>query len=348
MDHEVREVGDWIVKNPQGKVGGWYFEYANEFYPDCDDTAQILSAVAKVESSTPDLGRRWSGAAGRALAWLMSMQNKDGGWASFDKGCDKQFLTYIPFADHNAMIDPSTTDITARVLEACGGFGYDIESPEIVRAIDYIRREQCDDGSWYGRWGCNYLYGTWLSLWGLNAIGFDMSQPWTQKAGSWVRSCQNSDGGWGETPESYADESLKGVGPSSAAQTSWAVMALLATGDTGSSELRSGIDYLMRLQLPDGGWKDQTWTGTGFPEVFYLDYHLYATYFPLLALESWRKNQQLARGEQPETTVARGGCRDGALEGAGEMRFPTHITTDMVKHQVRNAMQGNKRYPFVS
>ncbi len=188
LDHEVRHVGDWIVKNPRATVGGWYFEYANEFYPDCDDTAQILSAVKKVEAPTPDLGRRWSAAAERALSWLMSMQNRDGGWASFDKGCDKRFLTYIPFADHNAMIDPSTTDITARVLEACAGYGYDASSPEMQNAIEFIRKEQCADGSWYGRWGCNYLYGTWLSLWGLNAIGFDMSQDWIQRAGDWVRS----------------------------------------------------------------------------------------------------------------------------------------------------------------
>ncbi len=294
LDHEVREVGDWIVKNPQGTIGGWYFEHANEWYPDCDDTAQVLSAVSKIETSTPDLGRRWSAAAERALAWLMSMQNRDGGWASFDKGCDKKFLTYIPFADHNAMIDPSTTDITARVLEACAAHGFDTSSNEIRRAIDFLREQQEEDGSWYGRWGCNYLYGTWLSLWGLDAIGVDMSQLWIQRSADWLRSCQNADGGWGETPESYADEKKKGIGPSSAAQTSWAIMGLLASGDTGSRSLRAGVDYLLANQVADGSWKDHTWTGTGFPEVFYLDYHLYATYFPLLALETWRKKQQVS------------------------------------------------------
>jgi squalene-hopene/tetraprenyl-beta-curcumene cyclase len=304
LDHEVRDVGDWIVKNPKATVGGWYFEYANEFYPDCDDTAQILSAVNKVEAPTPDLGRRWSAAAERALSWLMSMQNKDGGWASFDKGCDKEFLTYIPFADHNAMIDPSTTDITARVLEACSGYGYDASSPEMQRAIAFIRDQQRPDGSWYGRWGCNYLYGTWLSLWGLKAIGFDMSQAWIRRAAEWVRSCQNSDGGWGETPDSYGDESKKGVGPSSAAQTSWAMMSLLASGDTGSDELRAGVAYLLSQQLAEGGWKDQSWTGTGFPEVFYLDYHLYATYFPLLALETWRRAHQVSDANIRKTATS--------------------------------------------
>jgi len=294
LEHEVREVGDWIVKNPKGTVGGWYFEYANEFYPDCDDTAQILSAVNKLTDMNPDLGRRWSAAAERALAWLMSMQNRDGGWASFDKGCDRKYLTYIPFADHNAMIDPSTTDITARVLEACSGFGYNADSAAMKSAIAFIRKKQCEDGSWYGRWGCNYLYGTWLALWGLKAIGVDMTEPWIQKAEVWVRSCQNSDGGWGESPESYSNKRLKGVGESSAAQTSWAIMSLLACGDTDSHELRAGIEFLLGKQRDDGGWKDGTWTGTGFPEVFYLDYHLYATYFPLLALETWRKNRLLS------------------------------------------------------
>jgi squalene-hopene/tetraprenyl-beta-curcumene cyclase len=297
LEHEVREVGDWVVKSPKSTVGGWYFEYANEFYPDCDDTAQVLSAVSKIETSTPDLGRRWSAAAERALAWMMGMQNKDGGWASFDKGCDKQFLTYIPFADHNAMIDPSTTDITARVLEACAAHGFDTSSSEIQRAIDFLRKEQREDGSWYGRWGCNYLYGTWLSLSGLNAIGVDMSQPWIQRSAEWLRSCQNADGGWGETPESYSDQTKKGIGPSSAAQTAWAIIGLLASGDCESRSLRTGVDYLLANQAADGGWQDHSWTGTGFPEVFYLDYHLYATYFPLLALETWRKNQQVSIDE---------------------------------------------------
>ncbi|MEJ2084126.1 MAG: squalene--hopene cyclase [Acidobacteriota bacterium] len=318
LEHEVREVGDWVVKNPKGTVGGWYFEYANEFYPDCDDTAQILSAVNRIDTMDPDLGRRWSAAAERALAWLMSMQNRDGGWASFDKGCNRKYLTYIPFADHNAMIDPSTTDITARVLEACSGFGYNAESPAMKRAIAFIREQQCEDGSWYGRWGCNYLYGTWLALWGLKAIGVDMTEPWIQRAEIWVRSCQNSDGGWGESPESYTDKSLKGVGASSAAQTSWAIMSLLACGDLESHELKAGIEFLLNKQREDGSWKDGTWTGTGFPEVFYLDYHLYATYFPLLALETWRKNRGLssrtAQAHEINTTI--GNAADSGRERA--------------------------------
>jgi squalene-hopene/tetraprenyl-beta-curcumene cyclase len=289
LKREVKDLGDWKIKNPTASVGGWYFEYANEFYPDCDDTAQILSAVAKLRPLSGDLDARFGEASKRAIDWLVSMQNRDGGWASFDKDCDKEFLTYVPFADHNAMIDPSTTDITARALEALSAHGYDLSSDVVRRAVAFIRRLQKPDGTWYGRWGCNYIYGTWLALSGLRAAGEDLSEPWAQSAAEWFRGSQNSDGGWGELPDSYADSSKKGIGPSTAAQTAWALLALMSTGDRDSESLKRGIDYLLALQKADGGWKDEWWTGTGFPEVFYLDYHLYATYFPLLALEGYRK-----------------------------------------------------------
>ena len=289
LTKEVTDLGDWKIKNPKASVGGWYFEYANEFYPDCDDTAQVLSAVAKLRPLSEDLDDRFGEASKRAIDWLVSMQNRDGGWASFDKDCDKEFLTYVPFADHNAMIDPSTTDITARALEALAAHGYDLSSDVVRRAVAFIRRLQKADGTWYGRWGCNYIYGTWLALGGLRAAGEDLSEPWAQRAAEWFRSCQNSDGGWGELPDSYADSSKKGIGPSTAAQTAWAVLALLSTGDRDSDNLTRGIEYLVTHQKAGGSWKDEWWTGTGFPEVFYLDYHLYATYFSLLALESYRK-----------------------------------------------------------
>ena len=289
LGKEVKELGDWKIKSPDACVGGWYFEYANEFYPDCDDTAQILSAVAKLRPLSGDLEERYSAASGRAISWLISMQNRDGGWASFDKDCNKEFLTYVPFADHNAMIDPSTTDITARALEALSANGYDLSSDVVRRAVAFIRRLQKGDGTWYGRWGCNYIYGTWLALSGMKAAGEDLSEPWAQSAAEWFRSCQNSDGGWGELPDSYADSSKKGIGPSTAAQTSWSLLALMSTGDRDSDNLKRGIEYLLTQQQADGSWKDEWWTGTGFPEVFYLDYHLYATYFSLLALETYRK-----------------------------------------------------------
>ena len=289
LSKEVKDVGDWKIKNPRASTGGWYFEYANEFYPDCDDTAQILSAVAKLRPLSGDLEERYSEASERALSWLVSMQNRDGGWASFDKNCNKEFLTYVPFADHNAMIDPSTTDITARALEALSANGYDLSSEVVRRGVAFIRRLQRPDGTWYGRWGCNYIYGTWLALSGLRAAGEDLTEPWAQSAAEWFRSCQNSDGGWGELPDSYADSSRKGIGPSTAAQTSWALLALMSTGDRDSDNLKKGVEYLLVHQKDDGSWKDEWWTGTGFPEVFYLDYHLYATYFSLLALETHRK-----------------------------------------------------------
>jgi squalene-hopene/tetraprenyl-beta-curcumene cyclase len=292
LDHEVKEPGDWLEKNPGGTIGGWYFEYKNEFYPDVDDTAQILTAVSKLEISNEELARRWSHAAQRAISWMLSMQNKDGGWASFDKGCDREFLTYIPFADHNAMIDPSTTDITARVLESLARFGYDRSSSAIRGGVEFLRREQEDDGTWYGRWGCNYLYGTFLALGALEAVGEDSSQESIQKAARWIRSVQNADGGWGESPESYAKPDLKGVGPSTASQTAWALLGMMSSGDHESDSLQRGVDYLLSTQLANGEWQDDGWTGTGFPEVFYLRYHLYATYFPLYALELWRQRQQ--------------------------------------------------------
>jgi squalene-hopene/tetraprenyl-beta-curcumene cyclase len=289
LGKEVKEPGDWQIRNPAAPVGGWYFEYANEFYPDCDDTAQVLSAVAKLRPLSGDLEKRFAQTSERALSWLVAMQNSDGGWASFDKDCDKEFLTYVPFADHNAMIDPSTTDITARALEALAASGYDLSSRVVRRAVDFIRSKQKPDGTWYGRWGCNYIYGTWLALAGLRAAGEDLSQPWAQRAADWLRSCQNADGGWGELPDSYADASKKGIGPSTAAQTAWAILALVSTGDRDSESLGRGVDYLLSSQKSDGGWKDEWWTGTGFPEVFYLDYHLYATYFSLLALQVYRQ-----------------------------------------------------------
>ncbi len=286
LDREVREPGDWRVKSPRTPIGGWYFEYANEFYPDTDDTAQILTALSKLRASG-ETGKRIDEAAGRAWAWLLGMQNRDGGWGSFDRGCEKVVLTYIPFADHNAMIDPSTTDITSRVLEAFARWGYDPADPAVRRAIDFVRREQEADGSWYGRWGCNYIYGTFLALMGLEAIGEDMQAEWSQRAADWLRNHQNLDGGWGELPLSYEDPAFKGRGPSTAAQTAWALLGLFATGDHGSDSVLRGVQFLLDRQREDGGWYDSEWTGTGFPKVFYLRYHYYPIYFPLLALATY-------------------------------------------------------------
>jgi len=227
----------------------------------------------------------------RALAWILTMQNKDGGFASFDRDCDEQFLTQIPFADHNAMIDPSTSDITARGVETFSNLGFDREHPVVQKALAYLAREQERDSSWFGRWGCNYIYGTWLALHGFKCIGEDMMEPRYQASGCWLRSIQNEDGGWGESPRSYDDPALKGLGASTASQTAWSLMGLMATHDQ-TEGLTRGVEYLVKTQRDDGSWKDDYWTGTGFPGVFYLRYHLYATYFPLLALGMFEKQME--------------------------------------------------------
>ncbi|PWT92727.1 MAG: squalene--hopene cyclase [Acidobacteria bacterium] len=291
LDHEVREIGDWKAKNPEGEPGGWYFEYANEFYPDIDDTFQVLIALSQIDFSDARKQKEKEDAIARAIRWLFTMQNKDGGWGSFDRGCDNQILTHVPFADHNAMIDPSTADITGRGLEALAALNYTKEHPVVRRAIAFLLRQQEEDGTWLGRWGCNYIYGTWLALRGLEKIGENMQARRFQKAAHWIRSIQNPDGGWGELPCSYEDPKSKGHGPSTPSQTAWALMGLMATGDYVSATVLRGIQYLLRNQTLDGSWEDDFWTGTGFPEVFYLKYHLYATYFPLMALSVYKKNQ---------------------------------------------------------
>ncbi|HEY3138404.1 MAG TPA: squalene--hopene cyclase [Blastocatellia bacterium] len=291
LDKEVKEVGDWKVRNPEGSPGGWYFEYANEFYPDVDDTFQVLTALSKVRFQEEQRELRKREARDRALAWVLTMQNKDGGWGSFDRDCDEQFLTQIPFADHNAMIDPSTSDITARGIEAFSNLGFRRNDPVVLSARAFLAKEQERDGSWFGRWGCNYIYGTWLALHGLKCIGEDMLEPRYQAAGCWLRAIQNEDGGWGELPASYEDPGSKGQGPSTASQTAWALMGLMAAEDQ-TDGLKRGIEYLISTQRQDGSWKDDYWTGTGFPGVFYLRYHLYAVYFPLLALSIYDKRMK--------------------------------------------------------
>jgi squalene-hopene/tetraprenyl-beta-curcumene cyclase len=284
LSKEVKEIGDWKIKNPAGQPGGWYFEYTNPLYPDVDDTFQVLTALSKIRLAGESGETLKHGAMQRALRWALSMQNEDGGWGSFDRGCDKQFLTQIPFADHNAMIDPSTADVTGRGLEALAALGFNREHPVVQRSLAFLAREQQRDGSWFGRWGCNYIYGTWLALRGLKCVGVDLSKDRFLAGARWLQAIQNSDGGWGELPRSYEDPAFKGRGPSTPSQTAWALMALMAIGDYESPSVLRGIEYLLEMQRDEGSWKDEYWTGTGFPGVFYLRYHLYATYFPLLAL----------------------------------------------------------------
>jgi squalene-hopene/tetraprenyl-beta-curcumene cyclase len=283
---QVTRRGDWCVKNRKAAPAGWYFEFNNEFYPDVDDSAMVLLALGKVKTSNESYHDK---SVQRAIDWILSMQCKNGGWASFDKDNDRMVFQNIPFADHNAMLDPATVDITGRVLECLATYGYSMKDEPVRRAVEFLKREQEPDGSWFGRWGVNYIYGTMLVLRGLEAIGMDHHEPCVQQAAEWLRMMQNPDGGWGETCGSYDDPNTKGVGPSTASQTAWAVMGLLAANDTRSDSLQRGMAYLLKTQRRDGSWDEQWYTGTGFPRVFYLMYYMYRQYFPLIALTAYAK-----------------------------------------------------------
>jgi len=233
----------------------------------------------------------------RGLKWMLTFQCKDGGWAAFDKDCTKNVLTKVPFADHNAMLDPECADITARILEVLGHERFPLNHPQVVKAIEYLRDQQEPDGSWYGRWGVNYLYGTWQVLRGLHTLGIDMHQPWLLQARDWLESVQHKDGGWGERVDTYEDPVFKGRGPSTASQTAWVVMGLCTFGDPNRPSLIRGVEYLVRTQNRDGSWSEDEITGTGFPKVFYLKYDMYRNSWPLLALATYRR---LSDGLAPE------------------------------------------------
>ena len=288
ISKEVRRPGDWSIKRPGVSPGGWYFEFANEFYPDCDDTAKVLLAL---DQGRPTDQHAYGAARDRALNWLPAMQCSDGGWAAFDVDNDAEILTQVPFADHNAMLDPSCPDITGRVLEALCGPGKGNRPEAVRRGVDYLKRVQQEDGSWYGRWGVSYIYGTCFALRGLAAAGEGPNEPHMNHAGEWLRSVQNADGGWGESCGSYDDKDQRGLGESTPSQTAWALMGLFATRDYDTGSVRGGIDYLLRNQNTDGAWEEEAFTGTGFPGVFYLKYHLYPHYFPLMALGAYLRGR---------------------------------------------------------
>ena len=301
LDREVRTPGDWSLMNPHLEPTGWFFEYRNAFYPDIDDTAMVLMGLARSghawESTPPSPGMRYSDSRGseplipaarRGVNWLLGMQNIDGGWAAFDRDINHEILTMVPFADHNAMLDPSCPDITARVLEALGLFGIRVGHPQVERGIEFISLTQDQRGCWIGRWGVNYLYGTWQVLQGLEVAGYDMMQPMVQRAVAWLKSVQQDNGGWGETCLSYDDPSLAGQGEVTASQTAWALLGLIAAGEADSDAVRDGVHYLISTQQPDGNWHEAEFTGTGFPKVFYLKYHMYPLYFPLMAIARYK------------------------------------------------------------
>jgi squalene-hopene/tetraprenyl-beta-curcumene cyclase len=287
MDREIRFAGDWIHKN-SAKVepSGWVFEFNNKWNPDVDDTAMVLLALRKIPTDNP---QRRDECFARGMKWMMTFQCKDGGWASFDKDCTKNILEKVPFADHNAMLDPECADITARILELLGYENWSRDHHQIREAIDFVREHQEADGSWYGRWGVNYIYGTWQVLRGMRAMNWDMNEEWLQRGKTWLESVQHDDGGWGERCNTYDDPVFKGQGPSTASQTAWAVMGLCAFDDPENPALKRGIEYLCRTQNADGSWTEAETTGTGFPKVFYLKYDIYRNAWPLLALATYKK-----------------------------------------------------------
>ena len=285
IEKQILDYGDWNIKNKQGKPGAWAFEFENRFYPDVDDSAVVVMALHQTKLPNEELKKQ---AINRALNWIASMQCKPGGWAAFDLDNDQDWLNLVPYGDLKAMIDPNTADVTARVLEMLGACNLSIQPNNLEKALDYLVAEQEIEGCWFGRWGVNYIYGTSGVLSALALINPLKYGKNIEQGAAWLVKVQNTDGGWGETCFSYNDPSLKGKGNSTASQTAWALIGLIAAGEaTGKLALDSiekGINYLLETQKSDGTWNEIYFTGTGFPCHFYLKYHLYQQYFPLMAL----------------------------------------------------------------
>ena len=290
LSKQVLGPGDWQVKNKDAEPGGWAFEFRNDFYPDVDDTAFVLMALQRVKYPDP---ARMEAAMRRGIQWLLSMQNRDGGWGAFDRDNDRKFLCNIPFADHNAMIDPSTADVTARVAECLGRFGWPADHTVIRRAVKFLLQDQCKDGSWFGRWGVNYIYGTSGVLRALETVSL-ATREFCQRAVNWLRSVQKADGSFGESLLSYDVPSSKGQGASTASLTAWGLIGLLAGASTDDSAVTKAVAYLVHRQQADGSWSEPQFTGTGFPGVFYLKYHLYRNSFPVYALARYSNQSRKA------------------------------------------------------
>ncbi len=288
VDNQILGPGDWQVKNRDAEPGGWAFEFRNDFYPDVDDTAFVLMALGRVDDPEPV---RLRASIRRGLAWLVSMQNEDGGWGAFDHENNLDFLNHIPFADHNAMLDPSTADVTARAMECLGQMGWSATNPAVERAAAFVRHDQTEDGSWFGRWGVNYVYGTSGVLRAFETLGLG-SAPECKRAAEWLRSVQNSDGGFGESILSYYDPALKAKGKSTASQTAWGLIGVLAVLGANDPAVERAVGWLVSHQNDDGTWDEPEFTGTGFPQVFYLKYHLYRNSFPLYALARYDNLRQ--------------------------------------------------------
>lgn len=313
LREQVRDGGDWQVYGGQVRPGGWAFEFENDTYPDVDDTAVALLVLARLRDSVGD-DLPVDEAIERGVEWVLGMRCRNGAWAAFDKDNTNPFVAKIPFCDFGEALDPPSVDVTAHVVEALGNLGYRLNHPVVARAVDYIRREQEPDGSWFGRWGVNHIYGTAAVLPALEAVGEDMTSWYVRRAADWVADHQNRDGGWGESCASYMDISQRGVGESTASQTAWALMALLAVNSRRyEPAIRRGLDFLVQTQREDGTWDEEHYTGTGFPGYgvgsrvdlskpgatlpqgtelgrgFMINYNLYRHYFPLAAMGRARR-----------------------------------------------------------
>jgi squalene-hopene/tetraprenyl-beta-curcumene cyclase len=289
FEKQVMVRGDWSSNAPHLDSGGWAFQFENDFYPDVDDTSMVVMAMLRAGAQDEPANLK---KLTMAVNWVIGMQNSDGGWGAFDIGNDYEYLNKIPFADHGALEDPSTSDLTGRCIEMFAMLGYDRTFPPVARGLEFLRKEQEDTGAWYGRWGVNYLYGTWAVLVALGALGEDPRQTYIQKAVAWFKDAQNSDGGWGEDCNTYDDPDISGRGISTASQTAWALLGLMAVDEVSSEEVERGVQYLIRNQEASGDWKESPYTGTGFPRVFYLRYHGYSHYFPVWALGVYRQMKQ--------------------------------------------------------
>ena len=285
LSKQTKTVGDWIISSPGAEPGGWYFQFENELFPDVDDSAVVLMALAKVRLSDEDQQRL---AIRRGCRWVTAMQGSDGGWGAYDVDNNRIVFNYIPFADHRALLDPSTADLAGRCLEMLATLGYDWTHPSVASALTFVKNDQEQDGSWYGRWGVNYIYGTWSVLTALNAVGEDPQQAYIQKAIAWLKARQRGDGGWGEDGATYWKERRAEARESTPSQTAWATLALMAAGAVDDEAVARGIEYLQNAPREGVRWKEEWYTAVGFPRVFYLRYHGYAAYFPLWALARYR------------------------------------------------------------
>jgi len=300
FDQQILVWGDWAHHAPDLEPGGWAFQFENDFYPDVDDTPMVLMAILRAGVMQK---MEYKDRIVKAVNWTIGMQSSDEGWGAFDIDNNLTFLNDIPFADHGALVDPSTSDVTGRCIELLGMLGYSGDFSPVQKGLRFLRKEQEDCGAWYGRWGVNYIYGTLSVLMGLNQVGEDMSQPYIRKAVRWLKSCQNPDNGWGETRQTYLDPSLAGKGPSTASQTAWALMGLMAAEEVNDPAVQRGVQYLISNQNQEGGWDEDRFTGTGFPKVFYLRYHGYSHYFPLWALGMYQRLSSGRKTRQDEVKL---------------------------------------------